>query len=708
MLVTAAEGAALYAWLRLFLDGREVLAYVVLFVGENLETLIVALPLQWATTAIPNGDPFGLRLHQRRTKVLFSIASVGELLIWFIWLTVATEVGQEEAAVVLLVLMHLKHQLEASTLRDLEYFQDFWTWKGTVASVAETAGAVACFALLDQGELELAAAALAAGLLLEHILLMSRLYEEVEERDVSVPRLRRPPEPLWLRALAFFGKRIPRFWRALQSIGPLDRRLNVFAIDTLVRRVPGRPNPLSTMAPYPSWASLTDRTWSSRHLPPSAAGVREHPALDKVADVFRREKFEACAKSTVLFASFAQWFIDGFLRTRREAPGVPRNTLRNESNHEMDLSQLYGLNSDITNALRIHDGGRLKCAPINGEDYPERLCVNGDRRAEFAPLFEPIGFQRMQRDEKNRLFAMGTDVHSVGFTAFNVLFLREHNKIAGKLESAYGWGDQELFDKARNVLTVLLLKLVVVEYVNHITGYWPRYRFPRAGAFKRAPWFRQNWMAVEFNLLYRWHPLIPTTLHFGGQDLNVNRMLDANDVLTANGLRAFMLAATEQPAGRVGLFNTEQSLVDDADVPSIRQARDAKLRSFNDYRELAGKPRLRHFGEFSTDKRVGKGLNALYDHVDDVEFYVGLFAEEPGRYEVLPPLMTQMVAFDAFSQLLTNPLLAPRVYGEEALSEVGLAIVRDTNDLDTLIKRNVPQFSPEDRFSMKQRDYSGP
>ena len=38
-------------------------------------------------------------------------------------------------------------------------------------------------------------------------------------------------------------------------------------IDRAILKIPTRPNPLSTVADYTSWASLTDRAWDSRHLP---------------------------------------------------------------------------------------------------------------------------------------------------------------------------------------------------------------------------------------------------------------------------------------------------------------------------------------------------------------------------------------------------------------------------------------------------------
>jgi prostaglandin-endoperoxide synthase 2 len=709
-LVTLTEGSAVYVWLRLHDDGHVVWGFVALVAGEMLETFWVARPLKRAESRIPIGDPYGAARHRRRFAARFGAAFFGELGIWAVWLWLAADRRVDEpiiAAAVLVVLMHLKHQLEVTTVRDIGYFSEFW--RGTIASASEAAGAVGCLALIEADEPLLAAAALAAGFLVEHTLLILRLAQAVEERDISVPRLRQPPLQLYLRVLAFFGKRVPWLWRLVQGIGPLDRALNRTAIDRLVRQVPPRPNPLSTMAPYTSWASLTDRSYNGRYLTPAAGGARGQPPLDAVAELFRREgDMESCPKSTVLFASFAQWFVDGFLRTERATRKRPRNTLRNESTHDVDLAQLYGLNAAMTDALRAKSGGRLRSTTVNGEEFPELLCRRGRRKQEFKVLPKPLGFNDMTRDERSQLFAMGTDVHSVGFTALNVLFLREHNRIARQLQGAYGWDDDRLFQTARIILVVVLLRIVIEDYINHITSYYFRFRFPPPGTFDKTAWFRQNWMAVEFNLLYRWHPLIPRTLRVADRELTTGQMLLANDVLTTHGLRTFLLAASEQRAGRIGLFNTDPTLVAVAEAPTVQQGRTAELRSYNDYRELCRLPRLRHFGEFSTDEHVVSRLHALYDHVDEVEFYVGLFAEQAGEYEMLPPLMTAMVSFDAFSQVLTNPLLAPNIFGPDTFSPIGMEIIDETRGLDTLIRRNIPDGNQGDRFSMTWRDYRGP
>ena len=707
ILVTVVEAPAVYAFIQLYRDEQHWLAIGCLVVGEFVETALGAYGVRSRMSPIRVGDPDGARPHRRKLQLAFGLATTNEVLIWVVWLELASnELRQLEAGAVLLVLMHLKHQLETTSVRDTGYATGLLSPRGLSASASESAGAAGCLALIVAGEPLLAAAALAGGLLIEHLLLIGVLYRALAERDISLPRLRRPPLPRGLRLLAFVGTRFGAVWRLLPSIGPIERLLNRRAIDLLVNRVPPRPNPLSTMASYTSWASLTDQTWSGRHLPPAVAGARGHPELDAVAALFRRDgAMTPCPRSTVLFAYFAQWFTDGFLRTQRAGARRPfRDTTRNESTHAVDLSQLYGLNAETTHLLRLKRDGLLRSQQINGEEYPEYLCTHGVVKWRFRKLIRPFGFENLSYGERNQLFAMGTDTRNLGFVAFNVLFLREHNRIARQLAAAHpDWDDERLFGTARTILIVVLIRIVVEEYINHITGFHFQLRLPAPATFSRAPWQRPNWMAIEFNLLYRWHSLVPATLRLGGEELAIAETLANTKALTSRGLRAFMLAASQQRAGRIGLFNTDALLVEQAEKPSIAQARAARVRSYNDYRELCGLPRVRHFGELSTDPRVKEQLMRLYDHVEDVEFYVGLFAEEGGRNDVLPPLMAVMVAFDAFSQVLTNPLVSPQVYGAQTFSATGMQIIAQTSTLRQLVARNVQNGSDGDIVSMTWR-----
>jgi prostaglandin-endoperoxide synthase 2 len=503
----------------------------------------------------------------------------------------------------------------------------------------------------------------------------------------------------------FVTTRFPWLWRNVERLKPVHSRVSALLIDRTIRKIPARPNPLSTMAGYTSWSSLTDRAWDSRHLPP--AEDRRLPPADAVAALFNREgETIPCPKSTVLFPYFAEWFVDGFLRSERpyrdpETGEMRRDPARNESNHEIDMIQIYGLDDEVTRQLRTGEGGRLLSQELGGEEFPPYL-YDGDRKR-----FDRVTVVRAENitaDQRRQLFAFGSDTGNLqlGFVIMGVLFLREHNRIARALEREYGWDDERLFQTARNILTVILIKIVVEEYINHISPYHVKLLADPAG-FRNPRWYRQNWMAIEFNLLYRWHSLVPSRFVIGGREVPVADTLFNTDLAVEHGLGACFEDASRQRAGRVGLLNSPPE-VWDAELASVRQARAVKLRPYNEYRRFARFPRARRFEDVSSDRRVVERLRDVYGSVDEIEFHPGLFAEDVRPNAVLPPLIGRLVAIDAFSQAFTNPLLSPRVFNSATFSPLGWDLIGSTNSLSDLLHRNVPG---ERRYevTMTRRDW---
>jgi len=491
-------------------------------------------------------------------------------------------------------------------------------------------------------------------------------------------------------------------WNLIQSVPPVRSAVNAALTNLAILKFPTRPNPFSTMADYTSWDSLTDRTFSSRHLPAAEFPGPSLPDVEDFKDLFTRSEFIESPKSTVLFSYFAQWFTDGFLRSDRATPPDPR---KNQSNHEIDLTNLYGLRPEVARQLRTLDGGLLKSQQIRGEEFPPFLCENGVIKPEFD-LITVVQFDKQYTDTRDQLFAMGSDTSNlqVGFVMHNVLFLREHNRIARLLGEAYPeWDDERLFATTRNILTVLLMKIVVEDYINHITPTIFKISLEPQD-FPNEPWYRQNWMAVEFNLLYRWHSLVPSSYRIGGADVPIKDTLYNTEIPRTQGLGALFEAASLQPAGQVGLGNTPYALWY-VEALSMQMGRDVRLRPYNDYRELAGFPRVTDFDQITSNVTVRQALRTHYGDVDSIEFYVGLFAEDVPKNGVLPNLMGAMVALDAFSQVYTNPLLAPRIYNEETFSPVGMEIIRSTKTLSQIVNRNVP-YRPGGYFvSMTRKDW---
>ncbi|MDP8967556.1 MAG: heme peroxidase, partial [Actinomycetota bacterium] len=501
-------------------------------------------------------------------------------------------------------------------------------------------------------------------------------------------------------------------WRTVQRIDPLERVVNRVLINNGIMKAAPRPYRLSTLSDYTSIESLTDKTYNSRQLAPVAPGGPALPDPREVAELFLRpvrqtpdgevEVMRECAKSTVLFAYFAQWFTDGFLRSRRAEPDAAerydeldprryRDITRSESTQEIDMTPLYGIGREQTLALRAMEGGLLKSQQIGGEEFPPFLCdAAGAIKPEFASLPEPVGFRnpRLTPEQKAHLFAMGSDAGNsqIGYAMLNVLFLREHNAIARELGDKHpAWDDERVFQTARNVVIVLLMKLVIEEYINHIAPY--RFRFKlHPGGFSKQPWMRPNWIAAEFNLLYRWHSLVPSTIDVHGEPLALEDTINDPRLLTRHGIGPLFDDASRQRAGEVGLFNTAAFFHRITTLPSVVQSRVVRLPTYNDYRADCKMPRLTSFDQLTSSVRLREELKRLYGTVDRVEFYVGIFAEDPRPNSVLPALLGTMVGLHAFSQLLTNPLLAKGIWEHpDTFAAEGRRIIAQTDSLATLV-----------------------
>jgi prostaglandin-endoperoxide synthase 2 len=133
------------------------------------------------------------------------------------------------------------------------------------------------------------------------------------------------------------------------------------------------------------------------------------------------------------------------------------------------------------------------------------------------------------------------------------------------------------------------------------------------------------------------------------------------------------------------------------------QSRLNNVAGYNDYRIAMGLEPARNFATMvgSSDTPAEQArltalaarLQALYGNVNNVEFYVGLFAERVEKNGPLPELVSAMVAMDAFSQALTNPLLSQHVWGNKvnqqlAFTQMGLDVIAGTNRLRDILARN--------------------
>ena len=210
---------------------------------------------------------------------------------------------------------------------------------------------------------------------------------------------------------------VREFLAWVSSIPLLSRLINRIVTNTIASATKPRPRPYSLWWPansldarsaadqtngpitdYASWPSLTDRSFSARHLdpapeafirqlPPDAPYDRTTGSAGAITSLFARPRDSSGQslmtpdRSSVLFMFFAQWFTDSILRID------PKDRRRNTSNHDVDLCQIYGLNEQETRCLRSCEHGHLRSQDINGQEFPDYL---GERDSNGQWQVKPI------------------------------------------------------------------------------------------------------------------------------------------------------------------------------------------------------------------------------------------------------------------------------------------------------------------------------
>ena len=201
---------------------------------------------------------------------------------------------------------------------------------------------------------------------------------------------------------------------------------------------------------------------------------------------------------------------------------------------------------------------------------------------------------------------------------------------------------------------------------------------------------------MEFNLLYRWHMLVPDQLTTDEGPVDSKSFLrDNNQLVLDRGLEWLMAQCSRSRAARIGLFNTPAFLTDrrtpehpPVEERSIALMRSARLQSYNAYRQRFGMAPKRDFADLTSDVVVQERLAELYGDIDSLEWYVGIFAEDHPEDQMMGELLTVMVGYDAFTQALTNPVLAPQVFNEATFTRAGLKVIRKTRSLQQILVRN--------------------
>ena len=345
----------------------------------------------------------------------------------------------------------------------------------------------------------------------------------------------------------------------------------------------------------------------------------------------------------------------------------------NQISSYIDGTTVYGVDGSLIQDIRDpeSDAGELKMSTkysgeLHGATLPQTDQMEHSKGRPRCPM-------KLNRSKEACFFAGDKRINeNAGLACMHTLFLREHNRVARELKKVNPtWSSDTVFDEARLIIAAMHQVITYKEYLPPLLGpkYMDRYdlNIVSDGYFYGYDATVDASVSNAFTTAaFRFgHSMIIDKLSIPDADWNeayeaikmkdslFNPLAYVNDTYShvnpiLRGLLVDMSLSTETTfteSMRDFLFAQEDKFGKDLLAINIQRGREHGLGSYNDYREFFGMQRARDFGELKeipADMRAR--LSDVYDHVDDVDLYVGGLAEEHVEGGLVGPTFAHMMA----------------------------------------------------------------
>jgi hypothetical protein len=320
------------------------------------------------------------------------------------------------------------------------------------------------------------------------------------------------------------------------------------------------------------------------------------------------------------------------------------------------------------------------------------------------------------------------------------VLVREHNAICDRLQAEYpSWSDEQLFQRARLVVSALMAKIHTVEWtpaiLDHpvtvaglrsewwgIAGERVRKTFGRISGdevLSGIPGTKANHYGVayslteEFTIVYRMHPLIPDDYQFRSaatddelcrKELQELSGPAAQDFTHEVGMTDIFYSFGTAHPGAIVLHNFPKGLVQfqrpgsdilmDVGATDILRTRELGVPRYNQFRRLLHMKPARSFEELTGgDRELADEIRRVYDgDVERVDTIVGMFAEpRPEGFAFSD------TAFRIFLLMAARRLNSDRFithdFNETVYTPAGMDWVQ-SNDMTTILLRHYPNLAP--------------
>jgi hypothetical protein len=378
----------------------------------------------------------------------------------------------------------------------------------------------------------------------------------------------------------------------------------------------------------------------------------------------------------------------------------------------LDLSQVYGSNQTVANALRLGKFGLLKTSPGNMLPFNNSTYFTVSQLAALNMANDP------QMVQSTSLFATG-DVRgneNLELTALQTLFVRNHNRLAAALQKLHpNWSDDQLYQEARKLN---IAEEQIITYTQYLPDLLGRNALP---AYKGYDSSVDPSISTEFSTVaFRFgHSLLSSNIERQGNngqdiaDANINgsSIELAQDffdptMLNPTGIFDTLSGHTSSDIGAVlkgdadGVSQADDLLAirdvrnllfgngafggQDLMARDVQRARDDGIGSYNQVRVAYGLAPVTSFADITSNVTIQNELMAAYGTVDNIDPFEGGLAEDHVGGSDVGPLF-QAILVDQFTRLRNGDRF---FYLNENYSTEELSLLSQGNTLAKVIEAN--------------------
>ncbi|XP_021010200.1 prostaglandin G/H synthase 2-like [Mus caroli] len=264
---------------------------------------------------------------------------------------------------------------------------------------------------------------------------------------------------------------------------------------------------------------------------------------------------------------------------------------------------------------------------------------------------------RVRDTQVDTQFAVGPEVFGLvpGLLMYATIWFWEHKRVCDILKQEHlEWEDERLFQTSRLILIGETSKIVIKDYLQHLTSYHFKLLFDPELLFNLQLHYH-NCIASEFNTLYHWHPLLPHNFKVpGGRNLLITLKAVAKS--------------------------------------SIDQTIEVKYQSLTEYCKHFSLTPYTAFEELPGEKEMAAELKALSSGFDVMELYPNLVVEKPHQHAIFRETMVEPGLQFPLRGLMGNSICSLQYWKTSTFGgKVGFKII-NTDSIHSLLYKPVKEL----------------